>query len=338
MKKRILCFLSILLLLLSSENIFAESVRTLSITGAVKQPLTLTMEDIKDSKPIRVLLNEITRDNKFKGIFSCQGVPLKTLVQLACIDKGKTDFSKHVDLTILIKNKKGQQTVLSWGEVFFKNPGEIIIAYSASPVMPHKDCKSCHAPEVYKPWLSQLERDIGFPKLVMTADIYSDRSMEEITEIKVVDLKPKIKADRSKDLFSPGFTIIGSSAKPVIIKSISDYPMEEIYVKVVGEGKGYHGTKKFKGTPFMGLLKNAKINMDINTVFIISAPDGYRSLLSYGEIFFSPVGDRIIIANRANGQEIKKGGKFCLVLPDDFMADRWVKAVEKIEVISFKQE
>ncbi len=334
MKKKILYFLPILLLLLSSENIFAESAPALSITGAVKQPLTLAMEDIKACQSIRVQLNEITRDNEFKGIFSYQGVPLKTLLQLACIDKGETDFSKHVDLAILIKNKKGQKRILSWGEVFFRNSGEIIIAFSASPVMPHKDCKSCHAPEVYKPWLSQLERDIGFPKLVMTADIYSDRSMEKITEIKVVDLKPKIESNKAKELFSPDFTITGSSAKPVIIKSISDYSMEEIYVKVVGEGKGYHGTKKFKGTPFMELLKNAKINMDINTVFIISAPDGYRSLLSYGEIFFSPVGERIIVANRANGQKIKKGGKFCLILPDDLMADRWVKAMEKVEVIS----
>jgi len=48
------------------------------------------------------------------------------------------------------------------------------------------------------------------------------------------------------------------------------------------------------------------------------------------------VGDRIIIANKANGEEIKKVCKFCLILPDDLMADRWVKAVGKIKVISLK--
>lgn len=317
-----------------TEDVFAGSKTVLSITGAVKHPLTLSIDDINSCQSICVQLNEINRNGEFKGIFSYQGVPLKTLLKLALIDKGKTDFSKLIDLVILIKNKDGKNTVLSWGEIFYRNPGQIILATSSSPVMPHKDCSNCHAPEVYDPWLSELKRDVGLPKLVVASDIYSDRSLENIMGIEVIDLKPAIKAIKSKELYSPGFTVTGNSLEPVKIKTMSDPFGVEIHANVVGEGKGYHGIRNFKGTPLAKFFKNIKINADLNTVFLISAPDGYRSLLSYGEIFFSPLGERIIIADKVNGQPIKEGGKFCLILPDDLMADRWVKAVQRIDVIS----
>ena len=340
MKKIVLYFFWGLTVLLLSENIYAGPVRTVSITGAVRQPLDLTIEYLKTCRSIRVQLNEITKKGEFKGVFHYQGVPLKNLLELSLIDKGKTDFSKSIDLAILIKNRAGKQVVLSWGEVFYKNPGQVILAFFSEPVIPHKACKNCHDPDVYQPWLSQFERNVGFPKLVVSSDSYSDRSMEEITEIRVVDMKPEIRVKKSEKLYSPEFTIkdIPGRVKPVVIKKISDYPLSEITVKVVGEGKGYHGIKRFQGVPLIKLFENAKIKADIDTVILISAPDGYRSLLSSGEIFLSPYGGRIIIADKANGQSLKRGGKFCLILPDDLMADRWVKAVKKIEIISFKKQ
>ena len=83
-------------------------------------------------------------------------------------------------------------------------------------------------------------------------------------------------------------------------------------------------------------MRKAGINPDINTVFLISAPDGYRSLISYGEFILAPYGSNILIADRADNQPLKENGKFIALLPDDLSADRWVKAVEKIDVIRLK--
>jgi len=77
--------------------------------------------------------------------------------------------------------------------------------------------------------------------------------------------------------------------------------------------------------------------MNLSTVFLLSAPDGYQSLLSYGELFLSPLGNRIIIADKKNGKPIKKGGKFEVVFPNDTRADRWLKAVRKIKIIQTNQ-
>ena len=43
-----------------------------------------------------------------------------------------------------------------------------------------------------------------------------------------------------------------------------------------------------------------------------------------------------MIADRVNNQPISKGGRFVMVVPDDLMADRYVKAVCNINVLEIK--
>jgi DMSO/TMAO reductase YedYZ molybdopterin-dependent catalytic subunit len=316
----------------------SASASTLAITGLVRQPLNLTRQDLNGFDAIRVQLNEVMSDGSFQGVFHYSGVPLKSLLELANVEKEETAFRKKVDLAIRVHNKKGAQVALSWGEVFYRNPGGIIVATSASPIMPHKDCKRCHSPEVYKPRLERFQRTIGFPKLVISSDTYADRSLEEITSIEVLDLRPKMPAKKLKKLYASEFTIVGAMKKAITIKDLGPYPRREITVKHLGEGKGYHGIDKFAGSPFKTILDKAGIAPDLSTTFLVSAPDGYRSLFSYGEIFLNPAGDRMTLADRINGQPIKNGGKFVLVSPDDLMSDREVKAVQKIEVISLRRD
>jgi hypothetical protein len=84
-------------------------------------------------------------------------------------------------------------------------------------------------------------------------------------------------------------------------------------------------------------MNTLDVKPDLSQVFLVSAPDGYRSLFSYGEVFLDPAGGRVILADRSNGKPLKRGGKFFLAPPDDLMADRDVKAVEKIELISLRK-
>ncbi len=84
----------------------------------------------------------------------------------------------------------------------------------------------------------------------------------------------------------------------------------------------------------MEVLTRAGVTKDLNLAVVISAPDGYRSLISMGELLLNPLGRRIIIADRKEGKPIQADGKFKLVIPDDLSADRWVKAVSRIEVIN----
>ena len=89
-----------------------------------------------------------------------------------------------------------------------------------------------------------------------------------------------------------------------------------------------------EGASLKTILGDAKISPRLDQVFLASAPDGYRALFSYGEIFLDPDGDRLMVADRINGAPPKKGGAFILAAPDDLMANREVKALRTIEAIS----
>ncbi len=338
MRKVVLFICLFLLTCFFSVNGWTASSPVISITGVVKQPFNVTSEDLHRFDTVSVRLNEITRDKNYHGAFNYLGVPLKTLLELGSIQKEETDFSKSVDLAIVVRNKDGKQTILSWGEVFYRNPADIVIAVSATPIMPFRECKNCHQPEVYERWYNPLKRQIGFPKLVVTNDFYTDRSLEDITNIEVVDLHPKMTVQKLSELFSPKFSVTGAVKKTLNITDLSSYPHRDVMSKQIGDGRGYHGLSNYGGVPLLEILDKAGIEADLNTVILVSAPDGYRSLLSYGELFLSPQGKNTIIADKVDDQPMKKDGKFTLVIPDDLSADRLVKAVNKVEVISLKDK
>ena len=338
MYKKLVWFSLLLFIISLSAHGLAASSPTISITGTVKQPLNVTMDDIRRFESVNARLNEVTADKNFHGVFSYRGVPLRTLLELATVQKEESDFFKPVDLAVVIKNNSGQQTVLSWGEIFYRNPAEVLIAYSATPIMPHRECSGCHTPEVFKPWFDQLKRDVGLPKLIVSNDFYTDRSLENISSIEVIDLHPAITSQKMKNLFSPDFVVSGAVKKQMNITDITSYTHLEVLAKTTGDGKGYHGLNTYNGVPLIELIGKAGIDPDTNSAVLISSPDGYRSLISYGELFFAPYGRNIIIADMVEGQPLKENGKFIALFPDDLSADRWVKAVNKIEVISLKQK
>lgn len=310
----------------------------LTITGAVKTPLNLNIEDLKKLPHSTIRLSEITSDKNYHGVFTYQGVPLKTLLEMASIQKTGAIFNKNLDIVISVSDKTGKTANLSWGEVFYKNPSDIIIALSAVPVVPHHmNCNECHQASWYESALNKLKRKIGFPKLVVANDFFTDRSIEDISHIEVIDIKkdkPKKKMDA---LISPSFSIVDKNGKSQEISDLTKYSHIDVIVKEVGDGRGYHGLKEYSGVSLRNLIKKAGADFDLDTVFLISSPDGYQSTFSYGEIFLSTCGERIIMADKLNGKPLKDGGKFTLLPPDDLAADRDVKAVNRIELIAVKK-
>jgi precorrin-4 methylase len=334
--KNMLLYLVTVVVLAVSVNVRADQ-KSLSITGLVKQPLILSLEDLGKFQPVTVRINEIRKNGAYHGAFTTQGIPLRNLLEIAGIAKDESGFRKPQDLAIVIRDGFGKKVALSWGEIFYRNPAEVSIALSATPVMPLKDCAKCHTADFYQPHLDQLNRRISFPKLVVAHDSYADRTLEGVVNIEVVDLGTGKKPAKMKELYSPS---VSFSSAGHIYQTYADLPAFQrtsIKVAVIGEGKGFHGQVEYEGAPLADLIEKTGIKPDVDTVFVVSAPDGYRSLLSYGELFLSPQGKRIIIADRQNGKKIEKSGKFVLILPDDLSADREVKSIANIEVVSLRQ-
>lgn len=332
MRKLIVMILG-LLLLAATASAGTEAPGPLRITGLVKQPLRLSLQDLSRLPQVQIRHNGITQKDSFHGVFWLQGVPLRDLLELAQLGKESGGFPKAVDLALKVRTADGKQVVLSWGEAFHQNPAEAVLAVTAKPIMPKRNCKDCHQPGEYEVWLDQLSRKVGLPKLALTRDQFSDRSLENVVSIEVVGLEPGSWGPKQDKLYSPQ-VVIAADGKERTIKKLPQKNRITLIADQVGEGKGFHGRKEYSGVPLRDLLEQQGHNGDVNTVYLISAPDGYRSLASWGEIFLGPLGKRIILADKMNGKPIQNTGKFHLVFPDDKWADRWVKAPASIEAFS----
>ena len=308
----------------------------LRIFGEVRQQLTLQRENLERLHAVTTRLNEVSRSGHYHGAFTYRGPSLRSLLEFAGIDKKSSDFNKDLDLVIVVENGEGEEIALSWGEIFYRNPGDIIVAVEATPIRPHH--KRDRIPRAYWPWLDQLDREIGFPKLVVANDFYSDRSLEGIRRIQVIDLHPAVQRKKQKMLFSPSFSICGAVANPVTISVLPEKNYDTVVFKEVGDGQGYHGLKTFGGVPLVDLLEQAGMKGDLDTAVVISAPDGYRTTLSYGELFLSNGGKDIRIGDTIGGEYLTNRGRFFVLLPDDLSADRSVKAIQEIRVINLGRE
>jgi precorrin-4 methylase len=334
LKKIVFLFAACCLLLPASLALAEKAPPVLAVTGLVKQPLRLTMDQLANLSQVRVKFNDVNRKGDFHGVFWLRGVPLRNLLEMAQVEKEAGGYHKRVDLAVVVRGVDGRQVTLSWGEVFYSNPGETIIALNAQPVMPHKKCQACHQPDVYEPWMKQLDRTVGLPKLAVTGDYYADRSLENVASIEVVSLGATDWGPKMKKFFSPSMTVEGGGGKSVTLKKLPAIHRTQVNALQFGEGKGFHGNWQFGGVGLRGLVKHLKLPGGVNTVYLVSAPDGYRSLASWGELFLRPSGRQILLADREGGKTIEKGGRFELVFPGDLWADRWVKAVSRIQAVT----
>ncbi len=315
----------------------AQAEPVITITGCVNHPLQLSLSDLQRLESTELKMNEVSGDGAFHGVFHYRAVPLQTLLNMAGLNQKDSTFKKLVDATIVVTDSQGKKAVLSWGEIYYSNPAQVTLAYQVTPIYPVKhNCQKCHEPEEYQFALEQLGREVALPKLLVMGDFYSDRLLEGIVNIEVVDVRPQIAVDRQAALRSERITISGDLSKPLTLNDLSGYPAITIDKKIVGVGRGYHGLHSFGGTSLTNALTAAGITPKIDQVVIAWAPDGYRSTFSMGELFLSETGHTIILADTKDNAPFDQGGKMRIIVGPDHTDDRDVQAVTNIEAITLQ--
>ncbi|APG28003.1 hypothetical protein A7E78_09230 [Syntrophotalea acetylenivorans] len=328
---------------LAMANHGASADPVLTITGDVTNPLKLTVAELSRFQSVEIQLNEVDRNRQFHGVYLHQAVPLRTLLDMAEVITQDQPTGKGIELAIRVTGASGKQVVLSWGEVYYSNGTEYAIAFAAAPVKPmmtEARCQKCHGPEIYKSALEQYARPAQLPKLLIRGDFYTDRCLEGVTRIEVLDLYPKLKSDRSVKLESGQIQVTGLVAKELKLSSLKDYPQMKMWKKVVGLHMGYHGLHLYKGVSLAKVLESVGVGDELTKAVMISAPDGYRALFSFGELFQSFKGRRIMLAESADGKPLEgqRGGKYRIIVPEELVDDRDVLAVDRIEIIDLKPQ
>jgi hypothetical protein len=74
----------------------------------------------------------------------------------------------------------------------------------------------------------------------------------------------------------------------------------------------------------------------VNICVVVKARDGYQAVFALAELAPS-VGDKaVVLADQCDGKSLPEGdGILRIVVPGEKMRSRWVRQVEKLEIISF---
>ena len=328
MLKRITAIVIGIFLVLSVVIAQAGEPPILSLTGTVQQPLFLTWTDLASFQSITVGQAQFDSNGHFMGELYYQAVPLRTLVQFAGIQKEfDARFTKPIDLAIVIKDVSGKMAVFSWGEVMEHDPAGIVVAIASLP-------GAAKNPKI-KGELTPPVAPTDLPWLIVAHDIVTDRSLKRIAQIDVVNVTERITVTAVTEKSGPAETveITGAVREALTIKKLSQFPETEVTVKRRHRRDGENVLAQYRGASLRTLVEKAGVTADTNSIVLIWSPDGYRSLVSYGELFLSQYSNRMVIADQLNGKKLHDGGPFMFVCPDDPTSSRWVNAISKIEIV-----
>jgi len=305
------------------------------ITGLVRRQLDLGLRDLKGFGSVFVRRVDYRTDGFF-GDFECRGVPLATILSLAGPRKELSDFMRPTDLAVIVRAESGRSVLLSYGEIFFRPQGDVVLAFDAEPVLPRRSCDTCHEDRSDHSWMQVLKRKPALPRLVVARDLIADRCLEGVTSIEVVEIyslpktpgKTKVASERPQSI-----QIRDGSKVLATVRSLESYQRHKMHALEVGDAMGYHGEAKCEGALLTDVLAAAGVPSGPDIGYVIAAPDGFRATLSSAELFSTVQPQPVYIADQCNGLPLGEQGAFKLLVANDTIAERWVKSVSTINVI-----
>jgi precorrin-4 methylase len=319
-----LCVALVLLLPGVSANEVQEN-PSLSLSGLVRFPFHFTINTLESFPQTQIRVTETRSDAKIPETHWYQtywyyGVPLSKILEMAHVWKEDVVFKRLMDLAIIVRGRNGN-AVLSWPEICNANSRGAIIALRAEPVPPLT--KEAPSKEV-------------FPRLILGDDFYADRFVDGVFNIEVISPAPPKPFKKGTHAYTSHVTITGDVRRSVVIENLSRYTRVEVASKQSGNDRGYFGIITYSGASLLEILEKEGITIDVNTIILATGSDGYRVSLSYGELALSRGGRKIILADQFGAEPFREFGKFNLICPDDYNADRWVKTVKTIEIIKVR--
>ncbi len=296
----------------------------ITVSGEIKD--TVSSLSLYGRVEHEVVVKELVKkdgEDCFHGAFRYRGISLVDLLSDIEIKKAADrTFKPETDLYVTIENAVGEKVVFSWGELFYSsNQHDIILAYAVAPVYPVKEVPEYVFPEK--------------GKIVVKNDLYSNRNIENPVKISIHSYAGNFPGKKhQKPLYSDGFDIIDKGEANKFVGIISDYKSEDIKLVHFGLHWGNKGVKEFSGIKFKDFLsENVEIpdNVMGRTYFAIGSPDAYRALFSANEILNRSDSKDVLLIDYGKD---KDGGRFKIHPQADFFADRTMKSISRIFVVT----
>ncbi len=318
----ILAFFSALALGQDRNSLFENAepksyaVKSVLVQGEVQNPGYVGL----DSLPLRSsAIKELGMENGkqvFKGAFFVTGYSLYDILDSKKFKKDpENKFSPPVDLYVIVENEKGEKATFSWGEIYYRNSFDILIAKTIWAINPSRAKTKWALPEE--------------PRLMCGSDLLNIRFLSNPTKITVKSFHGNLPDEKPKDIYSAEFKIV-TSAGSVSIGEIGSSAEKRTLNNVrYGHGMGFKDVQNLTGFRLKDLIELRLNPGDVrDSIAVVSAKDGYRVALSASEILNRNDNQDFILVDRKGSAE---DGRYLLFEAGDFFADRDVRSVEKIE-------
>jgi DMSO/TMAO reductase YedYZ molybdopterin-dependent catalytic subunit len=143
----------------------------------------------------------------------------------------------------------------------------------------------------------------------------------------------------------PALRIQGIAGRDGVAKPALELALTDIAAmpRTTLQGKTHDGKDHtFEGVAMAELLRRAGLPQGENVrgpilarYIVVSAHDGYRAIFSLPEFDPAFTDNRALLADKMDGQPLSdRDGPLRLVLPSEKREARWVRMVERIEILS----
>ena len=298
-------------------------IKKLEIAGEIMKPGPVDFSGLaKHSVIVKETLLDAEGKNKFIGAYRYDGYSLFDILNNSMRNKkNKAEFPSIIDMYVEVENDRGEKVVFSWGEVYYPNNlHKIIIAADVSRIVPSKTKDLWVLPEQ--------------SRLVAANDLLTERNISNPVKITVRSYPMSFNVEKGMSpMFSHGIKIFDKSG---MLAEVKDFPAESgkntFNTVFYGRGKGIHSTTPFTGVMLKEILQRyypfTRENLR-SGILCVAAKDGYRSAVSYSELFNRNDQQEFLLVKTAPG---KDGGLFKMFPASDFFSDRATKSITEIHL------
>jgi len=280
----------------------------LTVSGAVKTNLTLSMADLAAGKQQsqQVTFTEQggrTETHTYRG-------PL--LLDLLTRAGGEGSAGRDLLVRYIVATGKGnQRAVLSWGEI------DPIFAGTKVIVAHERDG-------------ARLPAEEGTFRLIIPSDKSGARSLSGLSHLEVRTIPPQQPSGGV-------LRITGAVSKPLSLTPADLAARNPTTLQVTYMAGGVVDAHTYKGVPLLQLLDEAGVRTGENpqqgmlTRYIVaSGNDGRQAIVSWGEIDPTYAGVKVMVAYEENGLPI--GNLARLVVPSDVRGGRYTPYLLSLDV------
>jgi hypothetical protein len=300
------------------------SLNKIEVAGEIENPGPVDFTKLaKRSVIVKETVLDNEGGNKFIGAYRYDGYSLFDILNDRVLSKkNKSEFPPIIDMYVEVENEKGEKAVFSWGEIYYPNDlHKIIIAADVSRIVPSKTKDLWALPER--------------SKLVAANDLITERNISGVVKITVKSYPAFFKVEKGlSPMYSPGIKIFSGAEK---VAELADLPaginMSTFDAVFYGRGRGIHSTTPFTGAMLKEVLQKYYpfLRANLRTgILCVAAKDGYRSAVSYSELFNRNDQQEFLLVKTASDED---GGLLKMFPAPDFFSDRAVKSITEIRLM-----